>query len=134
MVGLITFFFLLVRLVTAWRSAKEESTGGERGLKGMGEGEVRKRVEELSRREVERQEEIEVEEWQKRMQYDGGGAETKPKVSFSVSSTLEKQLQEERRLHNTNPGKAVELSWSAGPTVGDVVPILPKSGAEVKVS
>ena len=152
MVALITFFFLLVRLVTAWGSAREETVGGERGLKGMmGEGELRRREEELSRREVEREEERGVEEWQKRM---GGGAEiwdmsamqkgktgavddvqfidvmrTKPKVSFSVSSTLDKLLQEERKLHNTNPRKVVELPWPAGPTVGGGVPILPQGGA-----
>ena len=67
MVALITFFFLLVRLVRAWGSAREETVGGERGLKGMmGEGELRRREEELSRREVEREEERGVEEWQKR--------------------------------------------------------------------
>ena len=152
MVALITFFFLLVRLVRAWGSAREETVGGERGLKGMmGEGELRRREEELSRREVEREEERGVEEWQKRM---GGGAEiwdmsamqkgktgavddvqfidvmrTKPKVSFSVSSTLDKLLQEERKLHNTNPRKVVELPWPAGPTVGGGVPILPQGGA-----
>ena len=152
MVALITFFFLLVRLVRAWGSAREETVGGERGLKGMmGEGELRRREEELSRREVEREEERGVEEWQKRM---GGGAEiwdmsamqkgktgavddvqfidvmrAKPKVSFSVSSTLDKLLQEERKLHNTNPRKVVELPWPAGPTVGGGVPILPQGGA-----
>ena len=152
MVALIAFFFLLVRLVRAWGSAREETVGGERGLKGMmGEGELRRREEELSRREVEREEERGVEEWQKRM---GGAAEiwdmsamqkgktgavddvqfidvmrTKPKVSFSVSSTLDKLLQEERKLHNTNPRKVVELPWPAGPTVGGGVPILPQGGA-----
>ena len=154
LVALLTSLFLLVRIVKAWGSVKEESTGGERGLKGMGMEELRRREEELSRREVEREEERGVEEWQKRMQYDGGGAEvwdmsamqkgktgavddvqfidvmrTKPKVSFSVSSTLDKLLQEERRLHNTNPRKVVELPWPAGPTVGGGVPILPKGGA-----
>ena len=157
MVALITSFLLAVRLITAWGSAREETIGGERGLKGMmGEGELRRREEELSRREVEREEERGVEEWQKRMQHEGGGAEiwdmsamqkgetgavedvqfidvmrTKPKVSFSVSSTLDKLLQEERRLHNSNPSKVVELPWPAGPTltVGGGVPILPKGGA-----
>ena len=150
LVALITSFILLVRLVRAWGSTREEAVGGERGLKGMvGEGELRRREEELTRREVEKEEERGVEEWQKRMQ----GAEiwdmaamqrgktgalddvqfidvmrTKPKVSFSVSSTLDKLLQEERRLHNTNPRKAVELPWPAGPTVGGGIPILPKGG------
>ena len=155
MVALITSFFLLLRLVTAWGSAKEETIGKERGLKGMmGEGELRRREEELSRREVEREEERGVEEWQRRMQHEVGGPEiwdmsamqkgktgavddvqfidvmrTKPKVSFSVSSTLDKLLEEERRLHNTSPRKGVELPWPAGPTVGGGVPILPKGGA-----
>ena len=154
MVALITSFFLLVRLVTAWGSDKEETVGGERGLKGiLGEEELRRREEELSRREVEKEEGRGLEEWQRRMQ---GGPEiwdmeamrkgkigvaaddvqfievmrSKPKVSFSVSSTLDKLLQEERRLHNTSPRKAaVELPWPAGPTVGGGVPILPKGGA-----
>ena len=144
MVALITSFFLLLRVVTAWGSAKEETIGKERGLKGMlGEGELRRREEERG-----------VEEWQRRMQHEVGGPEiwdisamqkgktgavddvqfidvmrTKPKVSFSVSSTLDKLLEEERRLHNTSPRKGVELPWPAGPTVGGGVPILPKGGA-----
>ena len=69
MVALITSFILLVRLVRAWGSTREEAVGGERGLKGMvGEGELRRREEELTRREVEKEEERGVEEWQKRMQ------------------------------------------------------------------
>ena len=54
MVALITSFILLVRLVRAWGSTREEAVGVERGLKGMvGEGELRRREEELTRREVE---------------------------------------------------------------------------------
>ena len=111
---------------------------------------MRRREEELSRRQVEKEEERGVEEWQRRMQDDHevwdmaamqkgktGAADdvqfievmrAKPKVSFSVSSTLDKLLEEERKQHNANGGKPVELPRPAGPTVGGGVPIMPKGG------
>ena len=151
MVAFVTLLLLLVRLVRGWGSPREEVIGGERALKALvGEEELRRREEELSRRQVEEEEERGVEEWQRRMQEDPevwdmasmqkgktGAADdvqfievmrAKPKVSFSVSSTLDKLLEEERKQHNTNGGKPVELPWPAGPTVGGGVPIMPKGG------
>ena len=150
-VAFVTLLLLLVRLVRGWGSPREEVIGGERALKALvGEEELRRREEELSRRQVEKEEERGVEEWQRRMQGDPevwdmasmqkgktGAADdvqfievmrAKPKVSFSVSSTLDKLLEEERKQHNSNGGKPVELPWPAGPTVGGGVPILPKGG------
>ena len=150
-VAFVTLLFLLVRLLRGWRSPREEAIGGERALKALvGEEELRRREEELSRREVEKEEERGVDEWQRRMQGDPevwdmaamqkgktGAADdvqfievmrAKPKVSFSVSSTLDKLLEEERKQHNRNVGKPVELPWPAGPTVGGGVPIMPKGG------
>ena len=150
-VAFVTLLLLLVRLLRGWGSPREEAIGGERALKALvGEEELRRREEELSRRQVEKEEERGVEEWQRRMQGDPevwdmasmqkgktGAADdvqfievmrAKPKVSFSVSSTLDKLLEEERKQHNTNGGKPVELPWPAGPTVGGGVPIMPKGG------
>ena len=62
-------------LILVWplvRSREKEERGGERGLKGiLWEGEMRRREEELSRREVEREERKGVEEWEERVRVEG---------------------------------------------------------------
>ena len=54
------------------RGREKEERGGERGLKGIQwEGEMRRREEELSRREVEREERKGVGEWEERVRVEG---------------------------------------------------------------
>ena len=145
MVACLVTGLLLWRILSGSGGGRVEAAG-ERGLKGVEE--IKRREEELSRREVEAEEERGVEEWQKRIH---GGAESwdmvgvregkvkaaddvefidvmrqKPKVSYSVSSTLDRLVAEERALHNPPIAPGRPRDPEPPPTAGGGVPLLPR--------
>lgn len=58
----------------------------------------------------------------------------KPKVSFSVSSTLERLVEEERRRHNQSPGYPIQAPYMPGGVAGGVALAGPMGLSHLKAS